>query len=232
MEIKIQYLKTFAVVMLVLAVTSASAGTLDDRCRALIASGHDDAGAAGSNSAYYRDAEAGYRQCRDSRLPVLVRAQAAAKYATAERARGNPQTSIAAYREAAALLSTADTEQREMLISILENAAAVEASIQLRGAAIADAERAFGLRVTSYGNDSAEAAIGLMKLGLIYGDLGDFRASEQILRVSLKMAKAACGECTAVSEIYSAFWAIYTAQGDDAQAKRYDELALKVLSMQ
>jgi tetratricopeptide (TPR) repeat protein len=205
----------------------AAAADTTQRCRELLKALSADEGG-GYDSAFFSNADAAFRECRDAKVAAPVRAEAMAKYASAEVARGHVQTAIAAYGEALGVLDSIAAPDSSLLVEVLDRLAAAESAASLRTSAIAHAERALAIRSTRSGNQSADAAIGTMKLGLIHANLREFEASERILRSAMQMARKARDDGDALNQVYAAMYALYSAQGMDTEAAKYLDLALGV----
>lgn len=176
---------------------------------------------------FFDDAEKAYRDCRGTKLPVDIRVRALMKYGVAKEVRGGAQAATGAFREAIAILDRAPGDQTTMLIEVLDATVLAEEHAHLRSDAIAHSTRALTLRRARFGNDSPEAVIGMVKLGIVHATFEDYAESESLLRTAVRIAEKTCGpECDALSEAYSGMYALYAAQGKEAEAKKYEEMAM------
>jgi tetratricopeptide (TPR) repeat protein len=209
------------------SVLAADAGS----CRQLLASQLPAYAEAGESAAYFDDAEKVYRDCRSASLPVDIRVQAFVKYGRAKHLRGGLQAAIGAFREAIAILDRAPGDQTTVLIAVLDHTVSAESDAHLRSDAIAHANRALTLRRATFGEDSPEAVMGRVKLGLVHATFEEYGMSESLLRTAVLIAEKTCGpECDVLAQAYSGMSAFYATQGNEAEAKKYDEMALNAIS--
>jgi tetratricopeptide (TPR) repeat protein len=212
--------------LLLASATSVLAGDAD-ACRQLLMSQLQAYPETDAAAAYFDDAEKAYRDCRGAKLPVDVRVKALMKYGVAKEVRGDVQAATDAFREAVAILDRAPGDQTAMLIDALDGTVLAEEHAHLRSDAIEHSTRALTLRRTKFGNDSQEAVIGMVKLGIVHATFGDYDKSESLLRTAVRTAEKTCGpECDALSEAYSGMYALYATQGREAEAKKYEEMAM------
>ena len=181
-------------------------------------------------AAYFDDAEKAYRDCRSTSLPIDIRVQALVKYGTAKHVRGGVQAAIGAFREAIAILDGAPGDQTAVLIEVLDRTVSAESDAHLRTDAIAHANRALSLRQEKFGDDSPEAVVGRVQLGLVHATFEEYGKSESLLRTAVRIAEKTCGpECDVLAQAYSGMSAFYATQGNEAEAKKYDEMALNAI---
>jgi tetratricopeptide (TPR) repeat protein len=215
-----------AFVLLVLTLAPGALGADVQSCRQLLTS-LSPPGVEEGHQAFLDDADTAYRDCRDSQLPFDIRVKALMKYGAANHVRGYKQTASSALREAIDILDHAPGDQTPMLLEALDSAVLIETDARLRSNAIAHAKRALSLREAKFGSGSAEAAQAMVDLSIVLITFGDFRTAEALLREAVRIAEKKCGpECVALSRAYMGMSVLYTTLGDQANAKRYDELAL------
>jgi tetratricopeptide (TPR) repeat protein len=220
------FVKSLFVIASLLLASSSSALATDATCRQLLISPLPDQQDAKAE-AYFDDAEKLYRDCRGTNLPIDVRVQALVKYGTAKHLRGQTQTAIQAYREALDILDSAKGDQTQMLLDVLDHLVMAEPDARLRSDAIAHSSRALSLRQAKFGKDSQEAVRGMVTLAIVHATFEDFAKSEALLRTAIRTAEKTCGpECDALAFAYSGMYALYTTLGNEAEAKKYDEMAL------
>jgi hypothetical protein len=196
-----------------------------DACRQLLVSTPPNEGDV-DVEAYFNDAEQAYRDCRGTNLPADVRVEALMKYAMAKRLRGYTQAAIPALREAIELLDRTRGDEA-MLLEALDRLFMAETDARLQSDAVAHANRALSLRKAKFGNDSAEAVTGMVQLALVHATFGNYAPSESLLKNAVRTADKLCGpECDALVEAYSGMYAFYEAQGNTAEAKKYQQLSL------
>lgn len=198
-------------------------------CRALVAALTPPVEDGEELLAHDADARRAYRDCRGEKLPVEIRVNALVKYALAISPRGETQAAVAAFAEAIDILDRAPAGKAELLIPVLDQAALLEAGVDLRENAVAHATRSSEIRIKTYGKDSPEAAVGLVQLGLVYGNFKDYEKGEKLVRDAIRIAEKDCGpKCSALVQAYHGMEALYATRGNKAEAKRYGELALDV----
>jgi tetratricopeptide (TPR) repeat protein len=179
--------------------------------------------------AYEADARRAYRDCRGERFPVEIRVNALVKYALAISPRGETQAAVAAFAEAIDLLDRDPAGNAQLLITVLDQASLLEAQVGLRENAVTHAARSSEIRIKTYGKTSSEAAIGLVQLGLVYGNFNDYERGEKLVREAIHLAEKHCGpRCNALVQAYHGMEALYATRGNKAEAKKYGEMALAV----
>ncbi len=179
--------------------------------------------------AHDADARRAFRDCRGEKLPVEIRVNALVKYAIAVSARGETQSAVDAFVEAIDILDRAPAGKEELLITVLDQAATLEAEVNLRENAVAHATRSSEIRIKTYGKASSEAAVGLVQLGVVYGNFHEYEKGEKLVREAIRIAEKDCGfRCHALIQAYAGMEGLYASRGNKAEAKRYYELALDV----
>ena len=149
------------------------------------------------------------------------------KYAIASGNREQSQAAIAAIGEAIELLDHARDADSDTasLIEVLSQAAFLETRAGLRNDATAHGKRAVDARIKKYGRNSAETAEGWVNLAMVYVSFDEYAKSEALLSDAIRVAEKACGpECETLVHAYSGMEALYAAQGNTAEAKKYAEL--------
>ncbi|HEX8251754.1 MAG TPA: tetratricopeptide repeat protein [Thermoanaerobaculia bacterium] len=222
-------MNSFLLTIAVLLLVSVSADAADvDACNRLLMSQPPEEGTADPNT-YFDDAEKVYRDCRGSELPTDVRVKALAKYATAKYIAGHAQSASAAYSEAIELLGRSKGSAAQLL-DVLDKAVLAATDARLRTDAIAHAKRALALRRAEFGEDSPEVIAGIVNLSNVHIAFEELDQSESLLRAAVRTAEKRCASrCGELSLAYSGMSALYTAMGNEAEAKRYDELALSTM---
>jgi tetratricopeptide (TPR) repeat protein len=216
----------FLITTLLLASASSVFATDANVCRQLLISPLPDEGPADA-PAFFDDAEKAYRDCRSAKLPVDVRVKVLTKYGRAQYVRGQTQAAIQAYREALEILDSAPGDQTQLLLEVLDRAVSAETDARLRSDAIAHASRALSLRQAKFGDASLEAIKAMVLLGAVHATFGDWDKWESLLRTAIRIAEKTCGpECDARAEAYSGMAAFYGSRGNEAEAKKYEEMAL------
>jgi len=219
-------MKNVIVVISLLSLSSSVLAT-DESCRRLLISQLNAYAEPDAAAAYFNDAEKAYRDCRGARLPVDIRVKTLMKYGVARDVRGDAQAATDAFREAIAILDGAPGDQTTTLIEVLDATVLAESNARLRSDAIEHASRALTLQRAKFGNDSPEAVIGTAKLGMVHATFGDYGKSESLLRTAVRIAEKTCApECDALAFAYSGMSALYSTQGKEEDAKKYDEMAL------
>lgn len=199
-------------------------------CRALVETVTPPLDEGEKHMQYLDDAAKAYRDCRGAQLPVEVRVNALVKYAIASSTSGEKQTAVAVLTEAIDILDRASGRHADLSISVLDRVASIETQAGLREAAIGHAKRAAETREKTYGKSSAEAAIGLVNLGLTHATFNDYAKGEELIRQAIRMAEKACGpECDALVEAYVGMQALYDSRGNKTEADKYAALAEKAL---
>lgn len=196
------------------------------KCRDLVASVSvpSDEGAE-AMEAYFTDAELAYRDCRGAKAPLDVRVSALRKHAVAKELRGERQAALVVLREALDILDGATGDRTEMLIAVLDQARSVETDANLRSDAKEHASRALVLRQQKFGRNSSEAVVGMVHSGLMHANFGEYALSESLLGSAVRIAEKTCGpECDALAFAYAGMYALYEAQGNMTEAKKYAEL--------
>jgi tetratricopeptide (TPR) repeat protein len=212
--------------LLLIASAPSTFAAETDVCRQLVTSLSFPTEGDGRQEAFFKDAEKAYHDCRDSKLPADVRARALVKYGVASDLRGYGQTAISAFREAVETLDRFPGDQTGLLIEVLDHATALETAARLRADAMAHANRALSLRRAKFGDQSAEAVTGMVNLAVAQATFGDYKASEMLLRTAVRTAERTCGpECDALADAYSGMAALYAAEGNEAEAKKYAEMS-------
>jgi tetratricopeptide (TPR) repeat protein len=224
MEVSVKRLLVFATLLLASSTSVLAADA--SACRQLLTSTLPDQ--EGPEAVrYFDDAEKVYRDCRSTNLPADIRVKALLKFGTAEYVRGRAQTAISAFREALQILDSTSGDHTLVVLEILDRAVSAETDALLRSDAIAHASRALSLRQAKFGNSSPEAIKGMVILGAVHATFGDRDKWESLLRTAVRTAEKTCGpECDARAEAYSGMAAFYATQGNEAEAKKYEEMAI------
>ncbi len=216
----------FVIAALLLASPSSVLATDANACRQLLMSPLPDQGDEKAE-AFFDDAEKVYRDCRSSNLPMDIRVQSLVKYGTAKHLRGQTQSAIQAYREALEILDSASGDQTQMLLEVLDRSVSAETDAPLRSDAIVHASRALSLRQAKFGDASPEAIKAMVLLGAVHATFGDWDKWESLLRTAVRIAEKTCRpECEAMAEAYSGMAAFYGTRGNEAEAKKYEEMAI------
>jgi tetratricopeptide (TPR) repeat protein len=216
----------FLLSTLLLASASAVFATEADVCRQLLLSRMPDEGPADA-PAFFDDAEKAYRDCRSAKLPADIRVKVLMKYGRAQYVRGQTQGAIQAFREALEILDRASGDQTPLLLEVLDRVVTAENDARLRSDAIAHSSRALSLRQAKFGKDSQEAVRGMVTLAIVHATFEDYAKSESLLRTAIRTAEKTCGpECDALAFAYSGMYALYSTLGNEAEAKKYDEMSL------
>jgi tetratricopeptide (TPR) repeat protein len=219
--------KSLFVIATLLLVSSSSVLAADaNACRQLLISPLPDQGGPDAE-AFFDDAEKAYCDCRAAKLPVDIRVKALLKYGIARDVRGDAQAATDAFREAVSILDRAPGDQTTMLIEVLDRAVMAENDARLRSDAIEHSSRALSLRQAKFGKDSPDAVRGMVTLAIVHATFEDYGKSESLLRMAVRIAEKTCGpECEALAFAYSGMYALYSTLGNEAEAKKYDEMAL------
>jgi tetratricopeptide (TPR) repeat protein len=91
----------------------------------------------------------------------------------------------------------------------------------------AHARRALAIRSSLYGPESPEAVTGLVNLGNAHAMLHDYASAETFFLNAVNTARRICTErCEALATAYSGMHAFHYAQGNEEEARKYDELVL------
>jgi len=226
MEVSVKSL--FVIAMLLLASSSSVLAADANACRRLLISPLPDQ--EGPDAvAYFDDAEKVYRDCRSTNLPTDIRVKALLKFGVAKYVRGHGQTAISAFREALDILDSTSGDQTLMILEVLDRVITAENDALLRSDAIAHASRALSLRQAKFGKDSQEAVRCMVTLAIVHATFEDYGKSESLLRTAVRTATKTCGpECDALAFAYSGMYALYSTQGNEAEAKKYEEMALGI----
>jgi len=199
-------------------------------CRELIVAVRPPGSEGEEGKRYLDDADRAYRDCRAEKFPIEVRVDALFKYGLATAARERTQTAIAAYREAIDLLDRAGSRPSPRMIEILDSLAREESRSGLRAEALEHAQRAANLRSERYGRSSAEAAEGMVHSAMVHVTFKDYAATEKLLRQAIRVAEKACGPtCATLVDAYSGMAVLHDAQGNQAEARKYEELAMEAV---
>lgn len=219
-------MKSLLIIALLLASSPSVRAADADTCRQLLISALPDQEGAKAE-AFFDDAEKVYRDCRSTNLPTDVRVQALVKYGIAKHVRGQAQTAVQAFHEALEILDSASGDQTPLLLEVLDRTVMAENDARLRSDAIAHSSRALSLRQAKFGKDSPEAVRGMVTLAIVHATFEDYDKSESLLRTAVRTAEKKCGpECDSLAFAYSGMYALYSAQGKEAEAKKYDEMDL------
>lgn len=199
-------------------------------CRALAA--RELPGDDGSTSAqsFFDEAEQAYRDCRSAELPVDVRVQALLKYSLARGIRGNDQAAVAGSREALEALDRSESVDTKLLLTVLERLIHAETTARLRTDALAHANRALELQRATFGADSDEAIVGQIRVGIVHIEFGELDRAETILTSAVQLAEQKCGpQCDARSEAYTGMFVLRSAEGNEAEAKRFETMSFDAI---
>lgn len=176
---------------------------------------------------YLDDGEKAYRDCRGANLPLDIRVKALLKYAMTSDGRGRGQEAIAKRNEAIDLLDKTKGAEPDLLIEALDQAAMGETLAGLPSDAKSHAKRALELRQKQYGARSVETVEGLINLAMVHATFNELSESEVLVRDAVRIAEKTCtAECDALAKAYSAMKTLYKAQGNEAEARRYSEMAI------
>jgi len=220
----------FALSLLLLVPALAFAADVKS-CQQLVAatvSGDDDASAA----RFFSNADSAFRDCQAAELPADLRARVFANYAFAQEVRGNTQTAVENYRAAIGVLDRARGDNSRLLMEVLDKAIYAESKAGLRSSALELANRSLTLRQRLFGPNSAEAITGTVALATVYITFEDFASAVPLLESAIRTAKKTCkGRCDSLAEAYAGMYALYSAQGNTAEAQRYDELVASAVPL-
>lgn len=202
------------------AVVAADAAT----CRKLLsverAIEHDDGESA-------RAAETAYLDCRSEKLPLDIRIAAYTRYGDAKVSAGATQAAIDIYRDALTVLDALNRPALELTLRVLDRLTEMESEAQHSADALSHARRASELRIEKYGENSPDAAIGLARIGLAYVMQKDFASADRYIDDAIRIADNACGPaCDALAQAYAVKSTWYGAQGNTAEANRYEQMSI------
>ncbi|HEX2835256.1 MAG TPA: tetratricopeptide repeat protein [Thermoanaerobaculia bacterium] len=179
---------------------------------------------------FFDEAEQAYRDCRSPELPVGVRVQALLKYSLARGVRGHQQSAVAGAREALQIVDRSQSVDPTLLLSVLDRLIAAETTARLRSDAVAHAKRALELQRATFGADSDEALAGQIRVGIVHIEFGELDQAESILTNAVRLAERKCGpQCQARSEAYTGMFVLRSAEGNEAEAKRFEELSFDAI---
>jgi tetratricopeptide (TPR) repeat protein len=221
----------YAVISAFLLFAGAAASAQDAvECRELVASVSPPLDEGEGHRRYLAGAAGAYRDCRGKKTPVDVRVHAIVKYALAKSTSFEGQTAVAALGEAIDVLDRERGDHAALLIEVLDHAVLVESQLLLRSEAFLHAKRAADVRAKKYGRNSAESAVGLVNLAIVYATFKDDAKAEDLMRQAVRIAEKACGpECDALALAYSGMETLYATRGKDVEARKYAELAQEAI---